>query len=446
MRVSTHGENILSIHLTQFTFSGQRDILTELHFLGGCQTIGSSAYLVKANENSILLDFGASFNGNPTFPQMSRPPKLHVALSHAHLDHSGGLPLLFASGSAPIFMTAITRDLIRILLKDMLRLSNYYLPYERQEVERLLHRIKIVDYEEPINLKHGITLTFYDAGHIPGSAAILVETPTNTILYTGDINTINTQLLKAADIPTNYPDTVIIESTYALTAHEERQTIEAKFIETILEIVDNGGTVLVPAFAVARAQEILCILARYKLSFPIYLDGMARDASRVFLRHPAFFRDYKLLKRALRNADWIQTRRHREQITKNPGLVVAPAGMLRGGTAAMYLSEIMHDPRNAVLLVGYQISGTPGRDLLENGRFDDGSGLKRVKAKYQLFDFSSHAGKTQLLDLGQSFSNVDQLFTVHGEAEACKSLAKELRKQYDINARVAQTGQQIGLS
>ncbi len=446
MRVLTHGENILSIHLTQLMLPGIRDILTELHFLGGCQTIGSSAYLVKENENSILLDFGASFNGNPTFPQMSRPPNLNVALSHAHLDHSGGLPLLFTSGSAPIYMTAITRDLIRILLKDMLRLSNYYLPYERQEVERLFRRIKIIDYEEPINLKHGITLTFYDAGHIPGSAAILVETPATAILYTGDINTIDTQLLKAADIPTNSPDTVIMESTYALTAHEERQTIEANFIETILEIIDNGGTVLVPAFAVARAQEILCVLARYKLSFPIYLDGMARDASRVFLRHPAFFRDYKLLKRALRNADWIQTRRHRERITKNPGLVVAPAGMLRGGTAAMYLSELMHDPKSAVLLVGYQISGTPGRDLLENGRFDDGSGLKRVKAKYQLFDFSSHAGKNQLLDLGNSFSNVDQLFTVHGEAEACKSLAKGLRKQYNINACVAQTGQRISLS
>ena len=116
---------------------GTRASLTELHFLGGCKTIGSSAYLVRENDTSILCDFGVSFNGNPTFPLLTRPSNLIVALSHAHLDHSGGIPLLFASGSVPVYMTAITRDLIRILLKDMIRLSNYFLPFEREELERL---------------------------------------------------------------------------------------------------------------------------------------------------------------------------------------------------------------------------------------------------------------------------------------------------------------------
>lgn len=391
------------------------------------------------------MDFGASFNGHPTFPQMSRPPNLTVALSHAHLDHSGGLPLLFASGSAPVCMTAITRDLIRILLKDMLRLSNYFLPYEKLEVDRLFRRIKIVEYKEQIEVGQDITMTFHDAGHIPGSAAIQVQTPTRDIFYTGDINTIDTQLLKAARHPTS-SDTLIMESTYALTAHKRRDEIEEEFIETTEMIIDNGGIVLVPAFAVARAQEILCILKRHKVSYPIYLDGMAREASRIFLRHPKFFRNYRLLKSALRKAQWVQSRRQRERITKNPGLIVAPAGMLRGGTAAMYLSQIMHDPKNAVLLVGYQIPGTPGRDLLENGSFDDGSGLKRVKAKFELFDFSSHAGKDQLLELGRSFANATDVFTVHGEAEACESLARTLHKQYSINAHVAETGQRIELS
>jgi putative mRNA 3-end processing factor len=151
--------------------------LTELHFLGGCKTIGSSAYLVKENATSILSDFGASFNGHPTFPPMTRPKNLTVALSHAHLDHSGGLPLLFTSGSAPVYMTAITRDIIRVLLKDMLRLSRYFLPYEKLDVERLFRRIKIVNYKEPVDLGNGITLTLFDAGHIPGSAAIHIQTP-----------------------------------------------------------------------------------------------------------------------------------------------------------------------------------------------------------------------------------------------------------------------------
>ena len=368
-----------------------------------------------------------------------------VALSHAHLDHSGGLPLLFASGSVPVYMTAITRDLIRILLKDMIRLSNYFLPFEKEELDRLLRGIRIIDYREPIELKNGIEVTFHDAGHIPGSAAIQVQTPNHDVLYSGDINTIDTQMLKAARVPHNNPDTLILESTYALTEHENRRTIEENFVTAAEETIDNGGTVLVPAFAVARAQEILCVLSKHRANFPIYMDGMARDAARIFLRHPQFFRNFKLLKRALSNTQWIRNRRQREGLTKNPGLIVAPAGMLRGGTAAMYLSEIMHDPKNAVLLVGYQIPGTPGRELLDNGSYDDGAGLKRVKAKFELYDFSSHAGQSQLLELGSSFPNLESLYTVHGEAEACQYLAKTLHKTNGINAHVAETGQQIKL-
>jgi putative mRNA 3-end processing factor len=175
------------------------------------------------------------------------------------------------------------------------------------------------------------------------------------------------------------------------------------------------------------------------------MDGMARDAARIFLRHPRFFRNYKLLRRALGNTRWIRSRRQREGLTKNPGLIVAPAGMLKGGTAVMYLGEIMHDPKSAVLLVGFQVPGTPGRILLENGAYDDGAGLKPVKAKFQLFDFSSHAGQNQLIELGTSFPNLEHLYTVHGEADACEYLAKALHKTNGINAHVAETGQQIEL-
>lgn len=419
--------------------------MTELHFLGGCKTIGRSAYLIENERGTVLLDYGAAFNGHPTFPPLAKPRNLVVALSHAHLDHSGGLPLLFAGGSAPVYMTAITRDLIRVLLEDMQRVSQYYLPFEEEEIQQLLRRVKIVEYEKPVELETGFTLTFYDAGHIPGSAAILVEADDASVLYTGDINTINTQLLRGAQIPVKDPNAVILESTYALTRHDPRDEVERNFMENTTEVLDDEGVVLVPAFSVARAQEVACILDQYRLSCPLYLDGLAREASRVFLRHPPFFRDYQLLRNALNKTKWVQSRTEREKALKEPCVIIAPAGMLKGGIAAMYLSQIMHDPKNAIMLVGYQVEGTPGRDLLEKGTFDSGSGPQKVKARIRFFDFSSHAGQDQLLELGSSFTKASRLHTVHGEPEACEYLATTLRKEHGVNAVAAETGMRIAL-
>jgi len=419
--------------------------LTQIRFLGGCKTIGSSSFLVESRGKAVLLDFGATFNGHPTFPPLTPPPNLFVALSHAHLDHSGGLPLLFTTGSSPVYMTKITRDIIRLLLEDMIRVSGYYLPFERYELNLLLRCIRVVDYQEPVELDGGVTITLHDAGHIPGSASILVETPRHSILYTGDINTIDTRLLHGARLPVKEPDTVIMESTYALTKHPPRNQMEENFIDAVVEVVEGGGFALVPAFAVARAQEVLCILASHDLPCPIYLDGMAREASRIFLRHPTFFRDYSLLRKALRKAIWIQNPHQREDIVKEPGVMVASAGMLRGGVAVLYLRRIMDNPKNAVFLVGFQIPGTPGRLLLDKGIFDDGTGARHVRAKVHFFDFSSHAGQDQLMKLGGSFINAQSLHTVHGEPEACEYLASTLRERYGINAQVAETGQQINL-
>ncbi|MFX1475896.1 MAG: MBL fold metallo-hydrolase, partial [Promethearchaeota archaeon] len=271
--------------------------MTRIHFLGGCKTIGSSAYLIEDESSSVLLDFGVSFGSSaPSFPKLIRPRNLTVALTHAHLDHSGGLPLIFASGAAPVYMTAITRELIRLLLKDFIRISEYYLPFEEYEMQRLFRRIKIVQYDEPVDLGNGTTLTFLDAGHIPGSASIQVETNTHRFYYSGDINTTQTQLLNGARIPRKSPDVVVLESTYAQTCHDPRSQIEKEFVEGVSDTIESGGSVLVPAFAVARSQEILCILEKHRIKCPIYLDGMAREAARIFLRHPTFFRDYPLLR------------------------------------------------------------------------------------------------------------------------------------------------------
>jgi putative mRNA 3-end processing factor len=170
---------------------------------------------------------------------------------------------------------------------------------------------------------------------------------------------------------------------------------------------------------------------------------MAREAARIFLRHPTFFRDYPLLRDALKRANWVRSKRQRANVMNEACVMVAPAGMLRGGTAAMYLGQILDDAKNAVMLVGFQIPGTPGRNLIENHVFDDGVGLQKVKAQVHLFDFSSHAGQDELLELGRAFSNAQNIFTVHGEAEACEFLATALREKHGVNALAAETDQRI---
>lgn len=416
----------------------------EINILGGGREVGRSAILLKANKRQILLDYGVMFgNGEPEFPLHVAPKELDaIILSHAHLDHSGGLPLLYITENPKLITTKLTAEITELLIQDFIHISGYFLPYEHLELKSMMQSITSINYND--NMRIGpLKMKFLNAGHIPGSLMTIIEVGNKKILYTGDLNTINTRLLKGATKKLPKLDAIIIESTYATINHPERKETEKEFIKAIKEVIDNGGIVLVPAFSVGRSQEVLCIIRAYKLKYSVTLDGMARKASKIMLRHPRFFRNYKLLVRALEKAKWVSGWSDRRKACKKPGIIVSPAGMLKGGNAVFYMKKLARNERNAVFLVSYQIPGTPGHILLESGVFNFGKKVEKVKARVEWFDFSSHCGRKELLELIGKMEKNTKVVLVHGEEGDIEKLGEEMVEKFKLEVMIPKNGDKL---
>ncbi|MCD6154608.1 MAG: MBL fold metallo-hydrolase [Candidatus Verstraetearchaeota archaeon] len=416
----------------------------EIRILGGGMEVGKSAINLQGDKVNILMDYGAMIaEGKPEFPQHISPKEIDVIiLSHAHLDHSGGIPLLYITERPKLITTQLTAEISELLIQDFIHLSGYYLPYEHLELKTMLSSVTPIFFREQIKIKNA-KVRALNAGHIPGSIMCLIEVDGRKVLYTGDINNIETRLLRGAPKKLPKLDAIIMEGTYATTDHADRKKTEKEFITAIREVLNREGTVLVPAFSVGRAQEILCILEAYKISAPIYLDGMARKASRIMLRHSKYIKNYKLFNRAHERAKWITGWSQRKKACKKPGIIVSPAGMLKGGTAVFYMKRLARNERNAIFLVSYQIPGTPGRILLESGIYNFGRRSEKVKAEIGWFDFSSHSGRRELIEIIEK-NKIKKVILVHGEGEALLKLGEELRdRRLAEDVIVAKNGEEI---
>ena len=412
----------------------------KIRFLGSAREVGRAAIAIKTEKTQLLLDYGVMLNHEPGFP-MHVPPKEvdAIVLTHSHLDHSGAVPIFHIQEKKPVYGTKLSFDLANMLISDFIHLSGYYLPYEYLELQSMMRNCTHLDYREKQILRD-VQFQLLNSGHIPGGAQALVEANGKRLIYTSDFNTADTRLLRGADRDYGELDALIIESTYADEDHADRTTLEKEFVESVTEVVENGGTALVPAFSVGRSQEIACILAAYHFEHPVTIDGMAREANRIMMNHSSYMRDPQLFMNALHAATWVEGWKDRRAAPKKPGAIISPAGMLKGGPAAFYIQKVGKKRLNGVFLVGYQIPGTPGRELLDGGKCVIDGKMRKIKAQVRRFDFSSHSGASQLQDTVKEVEGNPTVYVVHGAEGNCERFAGWIKKEVGLKAVAPKAG------
>lgn len=415
----------------------------EVKVLGAARQVGRSAFLVTHRDSKILLDYGALTTKVPGFP-MHVPPKdiRGLVLSHAHLDHSGAAPLHFLGGTMKMHATPVTQELSTMLIQDFIKISGQYLPFEFLDLMAMNSNTVNHGYMEPFQIGD-FTLTFYDAGHIPGSAVIAVEAGSKRLLYTGDINGEETNLLAGSWKNLGEADMVITESTYATADHPHRSKAETELFQFANEVVERGGILLVPAFSVGRAQEIAMTLVKNGFRHPIAMDGMALKVNGILMRYQEYLKDATALRRMLESIEEVTSWTQRRRLVKRPGVIISPAGMLVGGSSIFYNEHLSMDEKNGVGIVSFQVPGTPGRTLIDKGLTIYRGKPTQVKAEVRRFDFSSHSGKSALLSDLKGIKGSPRFLTVHGEEASCLALADELHAMMGVEATAATAGQEF---
>ncbi len=401
----------------------------EIQFLGGTREVGRSAVLVNG---SLLLDYGMLTGNPPQFPVGGDVDPDAVVVSHGHLDHVGTIPsLLSGDERPPIHWTPPTYELTLTLARDTLGLhgGSYNCPFTEAELKRVTEVSETHGYRESFEAA-GHEVTFFNAGHIPGSAHVLVDDGETRLLYTADFHTDDQRLVPGT---TDRPDAdvVICESTYSDVEHEDRSAIEERFAESVKTTLWEGGTVVIPAFAIGRTQEMLLVCEQYDI--PCYVDGMGKGVTKMLRQYPDFVRDPDALRRAKSHARFVTGRNgQRKRIADQNVAIVTTSGMLSGGPAMTYIPQIRANPVNKLTMTGYQVEGTPGRDLLERGRAEIDGQVTPVSARVESYDFSAHADRDGLLSLLDSYRDA-QVLVNHGDR--CEQFAEELRADgYEASA------------
>jgi len=327
------------------------------HFLGGGNEVGNVGCVIEDNTKSrLLIDYGLAPTDPPRYPHES-PPVSDAIITHSHVDHLGMVPWLHASHRTTFHGTSLTSSISEIMWRDCYKISRiegYPLAWDKRDMEDASHawkNHKFGDWNEHQSWKWKLRA----AGHIPGAAMVEIETPSHKILHTGDFDTRDSQLVKGAT-PTN-ADILFIEGTYGGRNHANRKEEEDRLIKNTLEIVDSGGTVIIPSFAQGRGQDVLMTLYNSGHDFEIHYDGMGKRLAKIMLDHPEFLKNPKLLEEAYLSAHKVSSKSDKKKALDGD-VIITTSGMLDGGPSLWYLNRLRHDSRNAIFLVGYQAEGS----------------------------------------------------------------------------------------
>ncbi|MEM2954925.1 MAG: MBL fold metallo-hydrolase, partial [Candidatus Nanoarchaeia archaeon] len=399
--------------------------MIEIQFLGGCREVGRMGMVIDTGVEKFLWEYGINVE---TWEKPIQTENINfdgVFVSHAHLDHSGLLPQLYRLGyENSVYMDPTTLDLLSILLRDSLKL-------QKRECDTLdfhMNDIRTLEKESQF-LKSGETqeftissVSFYHAGHIPGSVLMLLECKGKRILFTGDIKFLDTELMKGAFSDFEDIDVLISEATYSYTNHPDRKSIEDSLKRIVQETVYGGGVCLIPAFAVGRTQELMIVL--HELGIPVYVDGMGIKATEAILQHKKSVKDFQRLSKAFSKMRKITKAYERDRIIDKPCAIITTAGMLNGGPIVHYMSRLYDRPDCSLVLTGYQVPGTAGRTLLDTGRFVSGELDVKPRMRVEFLDFSAHTDHDHLLEFYKKV-RPKKIILVHGEKT--QEFAEELK-------------------
>jgi len=441
-------------------------------FLGAARHVGRSCILLQTPESKVLLDCGVDIaaNDEDQFPILDVPEfnlsQLDaVVLSHAHLDHSGLLSYLFKMGyRGPVYCTLPTRDITALLALDFISIAQKDARdtiFSSTDVKEMVKHTVVLEYEEVTDITPDIRITLYNAGHVLGSAMVHIHIGNglHNLLYSGDVNYENSNLLHKA--VTKFPrlETVIMEATYGGKDDNPatRQECEDELIRIFKETYEKRGKVLIPVLGVGRAQEIMLIVEkafRNKLlpEIPVYVQGMVWDVTAIHTAYPDFFNIN--VRRAIFHKDQnpflskifkhiASQKEMQEVIEGGPCIILATSGMMTGGASVEYFKALADSDRNAVVLVSYQGPTSLGRRL-ENGdkeiRMSENEIIKVKLNVYTLKGFSGHSSRDQLMDFVNMLDpKPKKIILVHGESSKCLDLASSIHKQFRIETIAPRT-------
>jgi putative mRNA 3-end processing factor len=415
----------------------------EFRFLGGAREVGRSAILMKDDRN-LLFDFGVKIDHKIEYP-ISTPRVDAMILSHAHLDHSGSTPAIYDESNAKTFGTSPTLRLSNLLLDDSISIAkkeHKMIGFNKAHIKDLINKYVALDYHHVAGFGN-FDISMYDAGHITGSSITLVERARaknhKRVVYTGDFKLQKQALHRGAEVVKS--DVLIIESTYAVREHPDRAATTKNFIENINTVLDNGGNVLLPVFAVGRSQEMLAVLYENGVAGSTYIDGMAKDATSIVMNFPKFVSNYDTLAKAARDVNWIGKRSERKEALNGPSVILTTSGMLTGGPVLDYITKI--NKNSEILLTGFQQEGTNGKMLVEKGCIIIDGNKKKINAPVRSYDFSAHAGMSDLHDYVRG-SSPEVVLCVHGDENNAVALAEALKLE-GFDARAPRLGETVKL-